>query len=455
MPTATPWSLRTIAVSLPLLLAACDLEHPGNSTPCTPGRQLPCACDGPIFGTQTCRPEGDGFDPCTCEAPTTTTDPETTTTLPPCDPAPTCGDAYLDPGEQCDDANTTPNDGCSPTCQLEPPHLIVGGTTTGHAELHYSHDAGTTWHPTTLPGNPLGTVTDLELGPTAAIAIVARQSIYRSLDDGATWTELAVPIVPRDDGLAFHSIRLLDDRWYLGGRGQIAVSDDDGTTWTLAHDDTEVLDQYARAVAYTTFARIGDDVIAGAGLSGPYYTIRSTDAGTTWSDGLFANGSNMPGSGADCTTLRILGEAGEFWAGASSICDNITYDPLDIWTNDSILPTSSWSQVTPGGMSPRFWGLGGDGSGTVMVLWGDANYDVDRVAVFPAGGGAPAVHPLPTSSATAGFDKVRFADDAWWIARGPIVGSEQASLLRSDDDGASWTALTEPPLDQVSSLAVR
>lgn len=458
---STPLLLPLLACAIPPL----DAGETEDAPLCVPGQQVVCACPGGAIGAQLCIAEGSAYGTCECPGysslgdPTeagsecdhttgSTSDDDSTST----GAAATCGDGIVGGDEQCDDGNLDAADGCDPTCAIEWP-LVVGGIVDGHAAIRYSFDDGATWHVGALPEPVDGIVSDLELGTDALLAIVGRSRVFRSVDAGASWTELELPIVPRVDGLAIHVAVHLDGRFYLGGRGQIAISDDDGATWSLVHDDPTLLDGYGRPLAYNTFARIGDDVIAGSSLEGPYHTLRSTDGGATWGDGLFSDELNMPGSGSNCATMRLVAEGGAFWAAASSICDDVTYDALDLWTNTSALSSSAWSRVTPVGVAPRFWGIGGDGSGDIMVLWGDGNYAVNRV-LHVSDEGEPQTHALPSAAATSGYSKVRFGDSAWWVARGPVDLGE-SSVLRSIDYGASWSAIPETDLDQVGSIAVR
>ena len=81
-----------------------DSSSSGPPTVCEPGAEAECSCDGAGQGTQTCTPDGLGFDPCEC-------------------PDSVCGDAVIDAPEVCDDGtNDNSYGGCAADCSALGPH---------------------------------------------------------------------------------------------------------------------------------------------------------------------------------------------------------------------------------------------------------------------------------------------------------------------------------------------
>ena len=178
------------------------------------------------------------------------------------------------------------------------PDIVVIGTGEGTPNVAAiggigilrSTDAGATWDPTNVT-YALGTGLQfhhVEAGPSGTFLAGSTDGLWRSSDDGATWTEIL-------DVGDFYDVKWrpgsADTVYCVKGNASIGnnvkISTDDGLTWTKAgggaggQPASGFIGKSKLAVSaadpdvvYALFANS-----AGTGLTGLY---RTTDAGTTW-----------------------------------------------------------------------------------------------------------------------------------------------------------------------------
>ncbi len=115
----------------------------------------------------------------------------------------------------------------------------------------------------------------------------ARQSLYRSIDRGATWVEL--PALGAAGGGSVFDMHFADaQHWVAIKGGQIHVTDDGGDSWTLAFPGKFNInfDELHAPDANILYATGG--IIRSSGELGS--VLRSDDAGATWTLLTFTHG---------------------------------------------------------------------------------------------------------------------------------------------------------------------
>jgi hypothetical protein len=326
------------------------------------------------------------------------------------------------------------------------PILLAGGSSAAGARLAWSSDEGRSWTASQLPAG--AAVTELEASPTAALAVLDGQ-LVRSTDGGRTFSSVTVPI-DSDGGVRLTGLAWRAGRWFAGGPGQIATSDDDGLTWIRRHNGAQ-LDTEGRRIPFVSFARIRDDVIAGGASAGPWLMLRSVNRGNVWGAPEYATSERFPGAAPTCVRFALGATGARYVAGASSICDETVVDAADLWANPTFAGGVTWKRVTPAPFFPGFWGLGVGADGDAMFLGGAALGAVNRVAWLAAGSDVPIVRAVPgDAEGVGGPRQVLAVGDTWYVARSLALG--QASILASRDDGQSWVPLVEPGFS-VATLA--
>jgi hypothetical protein len=253
-----------------------------------------------------------------------------------------------------------------------------------------------------LLGPPGGDVTDVAASPTAAGVVLAGVApggtwggtMYRSTDDGATWSP-----VPDLANLSVHDIEFAPDGTvWAATQDAVWSSTDDGASWThhtLTGVDPNNDETFDVALdpsdAETIWIGLTD-----AGGGQPVNLMRSTDGGSTWDDMTPPHGAPMIGAGIavdpnDSNTVIAVFH-GDFGGG-------------EVWVTTN--GGASWDE--------RDDGLGGEPLNAVV-------YDGTRLLV---GGGQ-------------------------------LFGSQYLGLYTSPDLGMTWTALDDGtwPLLVVTDIAV-
>jgi hypothetical protein len=251
-------------------------------------------------------------------------------------------------------------------------------------------------------GPPGGDVADVAASPTQPGVVLAGiapggswgGTMYRSTDDGATWSP-----VPNLANVSVHAIAFAPDgKAYAATQNSVWTSTDDGAHWT--HHTLGIVDPnndevFSIAIdpsnPSTVWAGVTD-----AGGGQPVNLIRSIDGGTTWTDMTPPHGAPMIGSGIaidpDDSNTVIAVFHGDFGGG-------------EVWVTEN--GGASWDD--------RSDGLGGEPINAVV-------YDGTRLLV---GGGE-------------------------------LFGSQFLGLYASPDLGMTWNALDDGtwPLLVVTAIAV-
>jgi uncharacterized repeat protein (TIGR01451 family) len=166
--------------------------------------------------------------------------------------------------------------------------------TTGH-DLRRTTDDGNTW--TTLyPTPPLTETTGVTAvafdpaAPAPSTLFVAhihfddRSEVYRSTDDGVTWSQ----VLTTTDALVLDLVAVRNSAGQLvvfaiGGGAQVWRSTDGGDTWSPAAAGLPGWAQMGRIFASPAFATDGTLYATGA-TAGDCLLARSTDGGDTWAE---------------------------------------------------------------------------------------------------------------------------------------------------------------------------
>ncbi len=144
-------------------------------------------------------------------------------------------------------------------CALD--HAIMAGTDTG---LYRSTDEGLTWSPAAVSGTPIRTI--LSAGQTLALT---PQSVLVSADGGATWSERHLPFFSEVYGVAASGDVIL-----AGTSRGVFRSEDGAQTWTAAQDGLP------RASVTSVAMDPSDPKLAFAFEYGNFYESR--DGGKSW-----------------------------------------------------------------------------------------------------------------------------------------------------------------------------
>ena len=192
----------------------------------------------------------------------------------------------------------------------------------------------------------------------------------------------------------------------VGERGDILYTDDPTGDWTIAEVEPE------RGSTLTRVRFIGDGVALAVGHDG--WIVRSTDAGKTWTEVAFDEDSSDPlldiGGPYD-GKLIVVGSFGQYLTST---------DAGKTWTQASLTLAESDDEA----------GEGDDAEAGADVTDPESD-DYDPFAAFASGGGVQ-------NSANEHLNSITKLDDGALMITG-----ERGKLLRSTDNGATWTALDE------------
>lgn len=151
--------------------------------------------------------------------------------------------------------------------------------------LGYSTDGGINWTDSSVTGNTAGnTLYDIATDGVTWIAVGQGSSIYKSVDGGATWSDIS-GAVPFSGGVGdnIYSIAHFDGKWIISGVDStvtnsvaISVSTNSGTSWGAFVTNSS-------SVSVQSRIRCGSDgVFMVTYKDNPIKTMISTDGGVTW-----------------------------------------------------------------------------------------------------------------------------------------------------------------------------
>lgn len=283
--------------------------------------------------------------------------------------------------------------------------------------------------PENLGGRTRALAYDVRYNGTTNRIILAggvSNGIFKSTDDGATWTRksptgdlFSVSALAQDPRAGF------EDTWYYGGgefsgnsasatgasyRGKgIYKSTDNGETWTLLPaSNTGALESFDHRLDYIVKIIVNpvNGHVYAAGMDAIY---RSTDGGTSWSI-VLTSGSG--GYGTGMPTDIIVTSGGRFYAAFAGTNNVLPADMPGVWSSTTGA-SGSWTKIA------------GSGSGTSPVGW-NANGTYGRVVL--------ALAPSMESRVFALYwNGVSFSCGA---------PAPEAELFRWDDGISTWTDLS-------------
>jgi uncharacterized repeat protein (TIGR02543 family) len=324
------------------------------------------------------------------------------------------------------------------------PIILVGGT---NGAISRSID-GVSWSASTLP-NTSGHVVSMDSGSGAVVVVTSAGHLWRSLDRGLSWTQATPAFTLAPPGVAAFNVRHLAGRWFASSYGRIYTSDD-GLSFTLRYDNTNLRDGYGNRLPITAFARIGNSVMASGSSEGFGWTIRSTDGGLTWGQEVQANATTMPGIGGNCSNIMVTASSSRYFALGWSYCDGIVYSAPDILMNASALPTSNWTNISPPSLFSQAMALGTDALGRTLFIGGPGGYVCDAYVLLDETGALVKRGTLgvATSSFSSSGCRSRIVSHqgAWYLKAG-----DQIAL--TSNDGSTWTLLT-PGIEPVAFAVV-
>ncbi len=301
--------------------------------------------------------------------------------------------------------------------------------------LFRSSDRGLNWHHIdSLPEFSTNAVTFVPGHAGVVIATVnddfrtaSGGGIWRSTDNSVTWSRISVPGAPARPSAYEISIAPDSGTIFAGLSSGIAISTDQGATWTRANPFAGTDER-----VFSVVAQSGGHVLA----AGPAGIRRSTDSGATWS-----SPSNNPGGIWDIHTL-----------GASPFSSAAAYASIGgttLWyTEDS---GNTWTQITA---APS----GGGGCGGIAFVKATGSVRRPRPG-FPFlrsvtlyAGNRCGISKLvtPWRSGTTGFDYTGAwtglnidhgdtRDLAFTSAHTPLLLATDGGLHNTADGGANWT----------------
>lgn len=233
--------------------------------------------------------------------------------------------------------------------------------------------------PNNLGGRTRALVYDVRNGTANGVIMAGGVSgaVYKSIDDGATWTRksptgdlFSVSAIAQDTRTSPASAR---DTWYYAGgewtgnsagatgasyRGKgVYKSTDNGETWThLSASNTGVLESFDHRMDYIT--KLVVDPTTGNVYAGAMDAIyRSTDGGTTWAS-ILTSGSGSFGTGM--ATDIIVTSTGRFYASFAGGSNTAPTNMPGVWTSTTGA-SGSWTKIAgpTSGTSPAGWNAAG------------------------------------------------------------------------------------------------
>jgi len=273
-----------------------------------------------------------------------------------------------------------------------------------------------------------GDIADVAASPTQSGVVLAGiapggswgGTMYRSTDNGASWTAVADLA-----GVTVHDIEFAPDgRAYAATQDSVWTSDDDGQTWT--HQDLgidELNDEVFDIAVDPGDASIVWAAVTAAVGAQPVNLMRSVDSGISWEDRTPPHGASMNGSGVaidpDDSNTVIAVFRGDFAGG-------------EVWV--TIDGGDNWDDRTAGLNGNPINAVAYDG--TRLLVGGGQNFGSEDFGVY--------------GSDDLGMKWTPLHDGTWPLlvvtaiaidpndAQTILIATDGAGINRTIDGGASW-----------------
>ncbi len=274
------------------------------------------------------------------------------------------------------------------------------GIAVGARGIWRTIDGGMSWTAVSNAPSTLGVVGPFEGGiawsdNVTALIYGGQGTILRSADAGLTWTDVSnTAITSAYYDMAFNAAGV---GIAVGPSGQVARSINAGATW---QEVTTAMSDPGTAIAFAD----DNTVVVMGNLS---QTMRSTDAGQTWTVGFIAGGSNI-------YRLRFATPSTGLAVGANGGQIVLTADGGE-----------TWSIIGGGTLDQMITGLATSPSGSV-VLAGALN--------------APLLRSI-TSGATWSETGERYTAPSFASEQVAIAIRSSGQIARSTDAGQTWTVV--------------
>ena len=301
--------------------------------------------------------------------------------------------------------------------------------------IYRSTDDGATWSSLISPPSGQTIVTGIAVAPNGDLwlAGVLPNGIYRSTDDGATWSSLISPPAGQT-GVTGIDVALNGDLWLAGSSpDDIYRSTDDGATWSSGGISAPSGQTIVTGIAV---APNGDLWLAGSSPDGIY---RSTDDGATWSSLI------SPPSGQTSVTGIAVAPNGDLWLAGSSPDDIYrSTDDGATWSSSGISAPSGQTVVRGIAFDPRVVPAFADDTGDA-VTW-TVGTAIDAITVPEASG-----TPAPTYAVEGNLPSgLSFDDSTRQLTGTPEAAGTGTIVIRAtnsagiDDYSISYT-ISSPP----------
>ncbi|MBI4534984.1 MAG: hypothetical protein HY708_01810, partial [Ignavibacteriae bacterium] len=275
--------------------------------------------------------------------------------------------------------------------------------------IRRSTDNGYSWVPTQFPAGT-ATAQSVVRSPTGALLAATTLGIFRSTNEGESWTQLTTGLVGRwwQSAQAISgNILLVGNSYYAG----VFRSTDDGASWSASNSG--LINSSVYAIAINTSGHI---------FAGEHYTgvFRSTDAGQTWVHVYQKN---------PATSLNnlVISHEGYILAGVSSA-------GVIRSTNHG----ETWDTVLVGG-------------GSRLIVNSENHIFAARFGiVYRSTDGGGTWTQFGNVSIMEAHSLLQTSTGAFFVS-GRIQSTEPALIFRSTDNGATWTEV----LRDSSSYGVR